>query len=57
MTPPRLEFIWEQEGVPDPYLFLMMVKQHLADHQPMDQGDIEAWEICDRLQIEVEDYD
>jgi hypothetical protein len=37
----------------DPYLYLAMVKSHLADHHPLTFGDAEAWEICDRLQEEV----
>jgi hypothetical protein len=39
--------------LPDPYLYLAGVKSHLADHRPMDEGDIEAWDICDHIQSRV----
>lgn len=54
MTPPRLEFIREEYTLPDPYLLLGTAKQHLADHNPMELGDMQAWEVCHQLQMEVE---
>jgi hypothetical protein len=53
--PPRIQFIRsETESVePDGYLLLATIKQHLADHHPMELGDMQAWEICDRKQQEV----
>lgn len=53
---PRLQFIREEfDALPDPYLLLATAKQHLADHSPMTDGDCQAWDICHRLQNEVED--
>ena len=34
----------------DAYIFLGNVKQHLADHQPVTEGDANAWEIVDIAQ-------
>jgi hypothetical protein len=34
----------------DLYLYLANVKMHLADHSPMDQGDMHAWCIADAIQ-------
>jgi hypothetical protein len=39
----------------DPYLILADVKAHLADHQPLTNGDAEAWRICDCCQRIVSD--
>jgi hypothetical protein len=53
----RIELVRDEDILPDPYLLLATIKQHLADHQPMSWGDELAWAICDELQKGVADYD
>lgn len=43
----------DDEPQPDALLLLASVKTHLADQQPMDEGDIQAWRICHALQEQV----
>ena len=50
----------DESTLPDPYLFLGSVKQHLADPRPgsdtpeMDEGDELAWELCNMLQEDAD---
>lgn len=51
----RLKVCAEQQTteVTDGYLYLANVKAHLADHQPMTEGDEDAWHLADDAQYEI----
>lgn len=34
----------------DGFMYLAAVKTHLANHQPMTDGDQDAWKLCDYAQ-------